>query len=344
MTGDDENATNPSPVPPTSQAPHTISTIKLPILKKGEFQILLSQLEIHGACVSTEDAKQKFLSSTASSSSTQNVAFVSSDSTNSTNEVSTAYGVFTSSDHNSQKEGSLSYTDDLMYSFFANQSSGPQLDYEDLEQVDEFDLEEMDLKWQLNLTRPKLSASIAIIHNTLLECRSKGNQEGRRRDPRNTGYKARDNRRSPTKQDEHKAMVTIDEEGTNYVVIEGSYTDKVKVINAETEGISAAVETLNAATLIVSTVKQATTVKETSNLFMAGRSPKTTSPNLVGVDVLLCCCVPKMILATTLNRLERSIHQGIHKCYQSHEDLDLGYYKGGRGMEGSASESLDDSG
>ncbi|GJY36227.1 hypothetical protein Tco_0421605 [Tanacetum coccineum] len=32
---------------------------------------------------------------------------------------------------------------------FANQSSGPQLDHEDLKQVDEFDLEEMDLKWQV---------------------------------------------------------------------------------------------------------------------------------------------------------------------------------------------------
>nr|GEV35592.1 hypothetical protein [Tanacetum cinerariifolium] len=62
--------------------------------------------------------------------------------------VSAAYGVSTSSGHNSQKKGSSSYTDDLMYSFFANQSSGPQLDREDLEQVDEFDLEEMNLKWQ----------------------------------------------------------------------------------------------------------------------------------------------------------------------------------------------------
>nr|GEY20133.1 ribonuclease H-like domain-containing protein [Tanacetum cinerariifolium] len=86
----------------------------------------------------------------------KNVAFVSSNSTNSTNEVSTSYGVSTSSSHNSQKEGSLSYTDDLIYSFFANQSSGPQLDYEDLEQVDEFDLEEMDLKWQVAMISTRL--------------------------------------------------------------------------------------------------------------------------------------------------------------------------------------------
>nr|GEV90214.1 hypothetical protein [Tanacetum cinerariifolium] len=52
--------------------------------------------------------------STASSSNTQNVAFVSSDNTNITNEVSTTYGIPTSSGHNSQKEGSSSYTDDLI--------------------------------------------------------------------------------------------------------------------------------------------------------------------------------------------------------------------------------------
>ncbi|GKD49533.1 hypothetical protein Tco_1278509, partial [Tanacetum coccineum] len=57
--------------------------------------------------------------STASSSSTQNVAFV--------------YGASSSFGHNPQREGSSSYTDELMYSFFANQSSGPQLDHEDLE-------------------------------------------------------------------------------------------------------------------------------------------------------------------------------------------------------------------
>nr|GEX35312.1 ribonuclease H-like domain-containing protein [Tanacetum cinerariifolium] len=113
---------------------------------------------------------------TGSSSSTHNVAFISSDNTSSTNEVNTAFGVSTSSGHNSQKEGSSTYTDDLMYSFFANHSSSSQLDHEDLEQVDEFDLEEIDLKWNLlALTRAKLSASIATIYDILLES---ANQKG----------------------------------------------------------------------------------------------------------------------------------------------------------------------
>ncbi|GJY20783.1 hypothetical protein Tco_0393349 [Tanacetum coccineum] len=89
-------------------------------------------------------------SSSGSSSNSQNVAFLSAEDTNSINEVNTANGVSTASGHNSQGQASSSsYTDDLMFSFFANQSNSPQLDDEDLEQIDHDDLEEMDLKWQV---------------------------------------------------------------------------------------------------------------------------------------------------------------------------------------------------
>ncbi|GJX76743.1 hypothetical protein Tco_0323554 [Tanacetum coccineum] len=70
----------------------------------------------------------------------------------------------------SSSSTSSSYTDKLMYSFFANQSSSPHLDHEDLEQLDEFNLEEMDLKWNwLDLIRPKSSATIVIRQGILLE-------------------------------------------------------------------------------------------------------------------------------------------------------------------------------
>ncbi|GJW74294.1 hypothetical protein Tco_0133664 [Tanacetum coccineum] len=203
-------------------------------LHKGynRFQSLLSQLEIHGAGVSTKDANQKFFrslpsswsqvslvmrtkpgvdslnfddlynnlrvfksdvkGSTGSSSSVQNVTFVSFKSTRSTNDVRTAYSVSTSSGYNSERENSSSYTDELMYSFFANQSSGPHLDHEDLEQLDEFDLEEMDLKWQVATISIRLKKFYKKTRRRL----SKGNQESRRRDAGNTGYRAKDNGRS----------------------------------------------------------------------------------------------------------------------------------------------------
>nr|GEX48885.1 ribonuclease H-like domain-containing protein [Tanacetum cinerariifolium] len=124
-------------------------------LHKGydRFQTLMSQLELHGAGVSHEDVNQKVFKrnvegTIASSSNTQNVAFVSAENTSSTNDVSTAYSVSSPSVSKSQKEGSSSYTDEVIHYFFSNQSSAPQMDYDDLEQINDDDIEKMDLKWQ----------------------------------------------------------------------------------------------------------------------------------------------------------------------------------------------------
>nr|GEX15020.1 retrovirus-related Pol polyprotein from transposon TNT 1-94 [Tanacetum cinerariifolium] len=278
MARGDENATNPPQVPPTPQAPHTLSTIKLPIMKKDEydiwaikmehylghtvypiweviqkgngpvqastdthgqirvlppktaeeilsrererkarttllmFQSLLSQLEIHGAGVSTEDTNQKFLRSVPFSWSQVSLIMRTKPGVDTLSfddlynnlrvfksdvKVSTAYDVSTSSGHNSQKEGFSSYTDDLMYSFFDNQSSGPQLHHEDLEQVDEFDLEEMDLKWQVTMISTRLKKFY-----------------------KKTGRKLHFDANEPVgfdkTKDEHKAMVTIDGEGVDW--------------------------------------------------------------------------------------------------------------------------------
>ncbi|GJY16215.1 ribonuclease H-like domain-containing protein [Tanacetum coccineum] len=199
------------------------------------FQSLLSQLEIHGAGVSTEDANQKFLrslpsawlqvslimrnkpsmdslsfddlynnlrvfendvkGSTASSSNLQNVAFVS-ENTNSTNDVSTANGVSNASGHNSKHEQISS-----SYSLLASQSSCPQLDHEDLDQVDEYDLEEMDLKWQVAMISMRIKKFYKKTGRKLQTKEDNtGNKDGSR-----TG-----------KKEESKALVTVDGESVDW--------------------------------------------------------------------------------------------------------------------------------
>ncbi|GJR85438.1 hypothetical protein Tco_0209449 [Tanacetum coccineum] len=154
-------------------------------------QKLISQLDIHGETISQEYVNLKLLRSLPSvwkthtliwrnkpdletlsmddlynnlknyeaevmgsfstSQNTQNVAFVSSNSTGGTNEaVKTAHGV---SATNSKANASTlpnvdSLSDVVIYSFFASQSNSSQLDNKDLNQIDPDDLEEMDLKWQ----------------------------------------------------------------------------------------------------------------------------------------------------------------------------------------------------
>ncbi|GJW24183.1 hypothetical protein Tco_0037994 [Tanacetum coccineum] len=90
----------------------------------------------------------------SSSSSTQNMAFVSSsnNNTNSTNEaVNTAHGVSTASTQvNAANFTNIdNLSDDVICSFFASQLNSPQLAHKDLQQVHPYDIEEMDLRWQM---------------------------------------------------------------------------------------------------------------------------------------------------------------------------------------------------
>ncbi|GJQ90217.1 hypothetical protein Tco_0001356 [Tanacetum coccineum] len=155
-------------------------------------QKLISQLEIQGEVITQEDMNLKLLRSlpsewkthaliwrnkeeietislddlynnlkiyepeiTGSSSTSQNpqnVAFVSSNSTNSnssTNEAdNTAYGV--SAAHTQSNPTSRdNLSDAVICAFLASQPNSPQLSQEDLEQIDPDDLEEMDLQWEM---------------------------------------------------------------------------------------------------------------------------------------------------------------------------------------------------
>nr|GFC21202.1 hypothetical protein [Tanacetum cinerariifolium] len=220
-------------------------------LHKGydRFQILLSQLEIHGAGVSHEDANQKFLRSlpsswsqvalimrtkpgldtlsfddlynnlrvferdvkgttvSSSSSNTKNVAFVSADNTDSTNDVSTAYSVSSPSVTKSQKEGSASYTDEVIHSFFVAMISM---------RIKKFDKRTgrkllFDTRDTVGFDKTKVECfNCHKMGHFARDCRAKGNQDRRRRDGGYNGNKARDNGRRPAYQDDSKALVTID--------------------------------------------------------------------------------------------------------------------------------------
>nr|GFA05516.1 hypothetical protein [Tanacetum cinerariifolium] len=90
--------------------------------------------------------------SSSQGSDSQNLAFVSTTPADSTND-SVSAAVSVSAVGAKLSASTLPNVDSLsnavIYSFFASQSSSPQLDNEDLKQIDAYDLEEMDLKWQM---------------------------------------------------------------------------------------------------------------------------------------------------------------------------------------------------
>ncbi|GJX99205.1 hypothetical protein Tco_0356224 [Tanacetum coccineum] len=92
--------------------------------------------------------------SSSTSQNPQNVAFVSSNSTNSncnssTNEAdNTAYGVSAAHTQCNPTSGD-NLSDAMICAFLASQPNSPQLAREDLEQIDPDDLEEMDLQWEM---------------------------------------------------------------------------------------------------------------------------------------------------------------------------------------------------
>ncbi|GJX11460.1 hypothetical protein Tco_0201319 [Tanacetum coccineum] len=98
--------------------------------------------------------EQEVKGTVSSSSSSQNMDFVSSPS--STNDVNTTYGVSTANSQVSPASTQVStvstqvstanLSDDTVYAFLSSQPNGSQLVYEDLKQIHEDEIEEMDLK------------------------------------------------------------------------------------------------------------------------------------------------------------------------------------------------------
>nr|GEV36570.1 hypothetical protein [Tanacetum cinerariifolium] len=90
--------------------------------------------------------------SSTSSHNTQNSDFVSSNNTDNTNESVNVVPSVSAASSKATVSTLLnvdSLSDVVIYTFFASQSNSPQLDNEDLKQIDANDSEEIDLKWQM---------------------------------------------------------------------------------------------------------------------------------------------------------------------------------------------------
>nr|GEV39129.1 putative ribonuclease H-like domain-containing protein [Tanacetum cinerariifolium] len=132
-------------------------------LEEQSLDDLFNSLKIYEA-----EVKSSFSAST----STQNITFVSSQTTDSTNDpVSVVASISAASVKIpiSALPNVDTLSNAVIYSFFASQSNSPQLDNDDLKQIDVDDLEEMDLKWQMSmhvvptpvLTKSKLASITA---------------------------------------------------------------------------------------------------------------------------------------------------------------------------------------
>nr|GEU33390.1 hypothetical protein [Tanacetum cinerariifolium] len=130
------------------------------------------------------------------------------DNSSNTNEtVNTTPSVSAVSSKDQASTGS--YIDDVMFSFFSNQSNAPQLDNEDLEQINTDDLKELALKWQVAILTMRVKRFIKKtgrkldlngketvgFDRTKVECYNcyrRGHFSRECRAPRNQGNKNRD--------------------------------------------------------------------------------------------------------------------------------------------------------
>ncbi|GJV73306.1 hypothetical protein Tco_1493301 [Tanacetum coccineum] len=120
-------------------------------LEKGydRFQQLLSQLEAHGAEVSTEDANHKFLRSLPPAWSNLAMTMRTKPDVDTLSIDDFTCTPSTSSTNIPEKEVLAGFADEVIYSLFAKQSEDWDLLHEDLEQIDDLDIEEMDINWQI---------------------------------------------------------------------------------------------------------------------------------------------------------------------------------------------------
>ncbi|GJT42811.1 ribonuclease H-like domain-containing protein [Tanacetum coccineum] len=273
-------------------------------------QKLVSQLELLGETISQEDVNQKLLRSlspewnthvvvwrnktdldtmsmddlynnlkvyepevkgmSSSSSSTQNMAFVSysNNSNSSTNgAVGTAQAVNTANEvsvANTQVNASNidNLSDAVICAFLARQPNNPQLAHEDLQQIHPDDLEEMDLRWQMAMLTMRARRflkntcrKLTINGNEYVgfdkskvkcyNCHKKGHFAKECRAPRNQNYKNKESTRRTVSVETSTStalvlcdglgLESVEEKLEVYKANESIYSQDIKVLKFEIE-------------------------------------------------------------------------------------------------------------
>ncbi|GJT50918.1 putative ribonuclease H-like domain-containing protein [Tanacetum coccineum] len=212
----------------------------------------------------------------SSSTNTQNLAFVSSNSTSNTNGAfNTDLGATTASTQTTAVNSTTidNLSDAVICAFFTSQPNSPQLDNEDLQQIHPDDLEEMDLRWQMAMltmrarrflknTRRKFSVNgtetIGFDKSKVecYNCHKKGHFARECRAPRNQENRNRENTRRvvPVETTTSNALISCDglgdydwsdqaEEGpTNFALMAYSSTSSNSEVSTDSNCSSSCLE------------------------------------------------------------------------------------------------------
>nr|GEU99393.1 hypothetical protein [Tanacetum cinerariifolium] len=203
----------------------------------NRLQVIVSHLEFMDIQIEQDDLNQKFLTSLALEwlMHTINMAFISSAKHSSGNEEVNAVSVSITSTNVSTASaniGAASISQDTACAYIASQSSGSQIKFKDINQINEKDMEEMDIKWNMALlstradrfwkkTRKKITiqgTDVARFDKSKVECfncHKMGHFVRECRAPRSQDRGRRDNNKqgSKVKEQAPKALMEIDEVG-----------------------------------------------------------------------------------------------------------------------------------
>nr|GEU84602.1 hypothetical protein [Tanacetum cinerariifolium] len=229
---------------PTEWRTHTLIWRNKTDLENQSLDDLFNNLKIYEAEVK---------SSSSTSPTTQNITFVSFQHTDITNESVSA--ITSVSAASTKVLASIlpnvdNLSDAVICSFFASQSNSPQLDNDDLKQIDADDLEEMGLKWQMAMLTirerrflQRTGRNLGAYRTTYIgfdmskvecyNCHRRGHFARECRSPKDTKNKDTQRRNVPVETSTSNALVSwcdgvgsydwsfqADEEPTNYALME----------------------------------------------------------------------------------------------------------------------------